>query len=353
MKGANGKMLAIITTDLSQGRVIVMNELRPMMKERFGLEKDQVLIGGTHNHNAPSYGYSDEYDQHWKDVFKNGCLDAVQQAIDDLAPAKTYIGRTETENMTFVRRYYLANGEMTGDNHNYNHNSTITAHETEADEEIQLVRFVREGDHKDILMVNWQSHAAKHGHTNNLSADYPGPLRDKLDAELGVHTIFYQGAAGNLNPTSRIPGEAVITTKGYQGAVEVGEKVADYVIAALNTEGLMKEVKTGDLNYTQSKFVGTESYDETNTVSIGGLSFVTLPAEFYDSLGKTIKDETPYDMTVLVGYHCGNGLYLPTLEGYKNGGYGPSYSRYVAGEGEKFVQHYLDMLNTMHKAENP
>ncbi len=353
MKGSNGKMIAVITTDMSQGSHTIMNELRPMMQERFGLEKDQVLIGGTHNHNAPDYGYADEYDQKWKDIFKNGCLDAVQQAIDDLAPATTYIGRTETENMTFVRRYYLADGNMTGDNYNYDHNSTIVAHETDADEEVQIVRFVREGDHKDILMVNWQSHAAKHGHTNNLSADYPGALRDKLDAELGVHTIFYQGACGNLNPTSRIPGEQAVTGKGYQGAVEVGEKLADYVIAALNTEGLMKKVDTGAVNYNQSKFIGQESYDETNTVSIGGLSFVTLPVEFYDSLGKTIKDETPYDMTVLLGFHCGNGQYLATLEGYKNGGYGPTNTRYVAGEGEKFVQHYLDSLNTMYKAENP
>lgn len=352
-KGANGKMLVAITTDMSQGGHIIMNELRPMLKERFGLEKDQILIGGIHNHNAPDYGYADEYDKVWKDIFKNGCIEAVQIAMNDLAPAKAYIGRTETENMTFVRRYYLADGNMTGDNHNYNHNSTIVAHETDADEEVQIVRYVREGDHKDILLVNWQSHAAKHGHTDNLSADYPGALRDKLDAELGVHTIFYQGACGNLNPTSRIPGEQVITEKGYAGAVAVGEKLADYVIAALNTEGVMKEVKTGDVNYKQDKFIGQESYDESNAFSIGELSFVTLPVEFYDTLGKQIKDETPYQMTVLMGFHCGNGQYLPTLEGYKNGGYGPTNTRYVAGEGEKFVQHYLDTLNAMYKAENP
>ncbi len=353
MKGTNGRMMAVVTTDLTLVSQNMMEKLRPMMKEHFGLEKDQVLFGGTHNHNAPSYGYRDTYDLQWVNVFDNGCIEAVRQAIDDLAPATAYIGRTETENMTFVRRYYLANGQMTGDNHNYDHNSTIIAHETEADEEIQLVRFVREGGHKDIVMVNWQSHTAMHGHTNMISADYAGPLRDKVAEELGVHCIFYQGACGNLNPFSRIPGESTVEPHGYAGAVEVGELVADYVIEALNTEGLMQQIETGEVNNTQSKFVGKENFDESNTVTIGDLSFVTLPAEFYDTLGKTIKDETPYKMTVLLGFHCSRGGYLPTLEGFLNGGYGPSSSRYLAGEGEQFVQHYLDILNDMYKTENP
>lgn len=353
MKGPDGKLMAMLTSDLCEGSTIILNEIRPLIKEQFGLESDQVVFGGTHNHNAPDYGYNDQYDLQYKDVFKNGCLEAIEQAIDDMAPATAEIGRTATKNMTFVRRYYLSNGQMTGDNHNYDHNSTIVAHETEADEEIQLVRFKREGDHKDIVLVNWQSHAAKHGHTDMISADFPGPLRDKVDKELDVHTVFYQGACGNLNPMSRIPGESLITTGGYEGAVEVGERVADYVIKALNTEGLMKRVETGNVRNTQRKFVGQETYDEANTITCGELSFVTFPAEFYDTLGMQIKTGTPYKMTVLMGFHCGNGQYLPTYEAYLNGGYGPSNSRYVPGEGEKFVQFYLDILNDMYQNENP
>lgn len=350
MTDEDGNTVLIITTDLSQGNWTLMNEVRPMILEKFGITSDYVMIGGTHNHNAPDYGYNDTYDQIWKEIFKEGIMESIQIALDDRAPATVEIGRTETENLTFVRRYYLANGEMTGDNYNYNHNSTITAHETEADEEMQLVRFVRDADHKDIVMVNWQAHAAKHGHTNYISADYVGPLRDKIDEELGVYTVFYQGAAGNLNPSSRIPGECS-TGSGYAEAVKHGELVADVAIKALTTEGVMQTIETGEIRTTQTKFIGATTWDEANAIVCGDLSFVTLPVEFYDSLGKTIKDETPYDMTVLLGYHCGNGQYLATMQGYINGGYGPTNTRYRAGEGEKFVEFYLDLLNEMYAAQ--
>lgn len=353
MKDADGNTMIMITTDLSQGGHTIMNELRPMITEKYGVQADHITIGGTHNHNAPDYGYNDDYDQKWKDVYKNGCMDAIQMAMDDLAPATVQIGRTETENVTFVRRYLLENGEYTGDNFNMDYTSPIKAHESEADEEIQLVRYVREGDKKDIVMVNWQAHAAKHGHTNYLSADYPGALRDKVEAELGVHCVFYQGACGNLNPSSRIHGEAAVDGGGYQKAVAVGELVADYVIKALNTEGVMKQINTGKINAKQDKFIGQDSFDETNTITCGDLSFVTLPVEFFDSLGKQIKDETPYEMTVLMGFHCGNGQYLATYDAYLHGGYEPRNSRYRAGEGEKFVEYYLNSLNEMYKAENP
>ena len=347
-----GNTVLMITTDLSWGGGWqVMNEIRPVIQQEFGVPGTNVMYGGTHNHNAPDYNYADKYDQIWKEIFKEGIMESIRLALADRAPATIEIGRTETENMTFVRRYYLANGEMTGDNYNYNHNSTITAHETEADEEVQIVRFVRDADHKDIVMVNWQSHAAKHGHTNYISADYPGEMRDAVEKALGVHCVFYNGACGNLNPSSRIPGENAVTTSGYAGAIEVGQKLADYVVKALNDTSVMKTLEVGALKNSQSKFIASQTWDEANVVAVGGLSFITLPAEFYDTLGMQLKTETPYDMTVLMGFHNGNGQYLATLEGYKNGGYGPTNTRYRAGEGEKFVEFYLNMLNELHAAQ--
>ena len=351
MRDAAGKTLVIITTDLSWGNEKMLEDIRPMVMERFELPSDCVLLGGIHNHNAPHYGYSDTNDMEWKDYFVEGILTSVQIALDDLAPATVEVGRTETENLTFVRRYLLANGDWSGDNFNYNHNSTIVAHESEADEEVQIVRFVRDEQHKDIIMVNWQAHAAKHGHTNNLSADYVGPLRDKVEKEMDAYCIFYQGACGNLNAVSRIAGECPTGMMSYENAVKHGEMVADVVIKALHTEGLMKEIEAGNIQTDQSKFITDSSWDETNTISCGDLSFVTLPAEFFDVLGKTIKDDTPFEMTVLLGFHCGRIRYLPSYEGFLHGGYEPTNTRYRAGDGEKFVEFYLDSLNTLYSTK--
>lgn len=347
LRGADGKTVVIATTDLSWGNEAMMNDLRPMVKERFGLESDEFLIGGIHNHNAPKYGGYDENNKYCE-TLRAKILDSIQTALNDLAPAEVKIGRTETENLTFVRRYLLENGDWTGDNYNYDHNSKIVSHESEADEEVQIVRFVREGEHKDIIMVNWQAHAAKHGHTNNISADFIGPLRDKVEEQTGGLCVFYQGACGNLNAISRIDGECPTGGTGYQNAVKCGEMVADVVLKALNNADVMKTIQMEKVQTKQDKFITDASFDEANTISCGDLSFVTLPAEFFDALGKTIKDDTPFEMTILLGYHCGKIRYLATKEGYMHGGYEPTNTRYRAGDGEKFVEHYLNNLKELY-----
>lgn len=350
LRDADGGTVVILTTDLSWGGgKNAMNDIRPMIEERFGLTKDRVMIGGIHNHNAIDYGYPDTNDQEWMVFYQNCMVESVQQALDDLAPAKVEIGRTATKNLTFVRRYLLENGNYKGDNFNMDDNSPIVSHESEADEEVQIVRFVREGEHKDIVMVNWQAHAAKHGHTRSISADYAGPLRDKVEEATGAWCVFYQGACGNLNPTSRIEGECPTGGNGYENAVKHGELVADVVLKALNDGTTMKEINTGRVQVHQENFVTDESFDESNTIACGDLSFVTFPAEFFDCLGKTIKDETPFEMTVLLGFHCGPGQYLPSMEGYLHGGYEVRNTRYTrAGSGERFVEFYLEKLNALY-----
>ena len=351
MRDEDGKTIAIVTTDQSWGNANMLNDIRPLVEEKWGLASDSFMLGGIHNHNAPHYAYHDENGQEWTETFQNAIVDVIGLAIEDLAPAKIEVGRTATEHLTFVRRYLLANGDWSGDNSNYNHNSTIVSHETDADEEVQLVRFVREGDHKDIVMVNWQAHAAKHGHTNFISADFAGPLRDKVESTMGVHCIFYQGACGNLNPVSRIAGECPTGGTGYERAVEHGELVADVAIKALNTVGVMKEIKSGKIQTKQEIFSTDAAFDESNTIAVGDLSFVTFPAEFFDVLGKKIKDDTPFEMTVLLGFHCGKGQYLASYEGYLHGGYEPTNTRYAAGDGEKFVDFYLQKLKELRDAQ--
>lgn len=354
MRDADGTTMVMIFADMGTISNKILNAVRPLVEEKYGIPKEYVTISCAHNHSAPSYNYAAPYDQEWKEVFDQGCVDAVGKALEDLAPATIEIGRTETQNLTFVRRYYLSNGGMTGDNYNYEHGDKIVAHESEADEEVQMVRFVREGDKKDVMLVNWQSHGAKHGHTRYVSSDYIGPLRDKVASTLGVHCMYFQGAAGNLNPVSRIDGECPTGATGYDQAVKHGEAVAQYVIDAVNTEGVFKPINSGKVRNNQGKFITDDTWGETNAITVGDLSFVTFPAEFFDTLGMMIKKDTPYKMTVLMGYSCGSdGCYLPDTPGFKNGGYEANKSLFRVGDGERFVQYYLDILNTMHKEENP
>ncbi len=75
---------------------------------------------------------------------------------------------------------------------------------------------------------------------------------------------------------------------------------------------------------------------------------MTLPAELFDSLGMSIKENTPYEMTILMGYTCAVGQYLPSELGFRNGGYEALHTQFISGEGEKLVQFYLDILHELY-----
>lgn len=404
-----GEIYIHITTDLSWGGMSdkgpensygVCDMLRVAAEEQLGIDPQYITVAGTHNHNQVAYGSKDETVETWRnEVLIPQAMASIQQAMEDLSPAEMFIGRTKTVNLTFVRRYWLTDGSLyegfTG-----NRDSEIVEHETDADEEIQLVKFVREGK-QDILMINWQTHADAAGDKGTiLNPDFPGPLREQVEAELGVLSVFCQGACGNLSSGSRIATENVITSSGWKKAERLGKAVAAYVVDAYETD-IFTKVKTGliqneritvkgksayyydeDLynkallvqeyhktkstgNYDTAAYaqtLGIETiyhanaivtnsklaeykYYELNIISIGDVAFVTMPMEFFDTTGMQIKDGSPYEMTVLLGYSCSKGQYVPDYEAWGHGGY-ESYKTYFArGTAEEAVGYYLQTLN--------
>ena len=232
------------------------------------------------------------------------------------------------------------------------------------------------------------------GATLNLSADFVGGLRDKVDKEMDCVSVYYQGAAGNLNPTSRIEKENRSSDRR-----EHGELVADYAIAAKDTfqkveTGLVQTYQytfAGEVNHNDDKLIseankiynahqsgtsdrgcwemgepyginnwrhasaiisrynsGTTRDMELNAFSIGDVAFVTMTAEFFDESGRQIRDGSPFEMTVIMSYTVGGGTYLPTVQGFENKDYGSFNCFYVPGMAELCVSQYLAMLNDLH-----
>lgn len=388
--------LVLIVTDLSWGDEERTEMVRKAIAEKYGISSEYVMLGGTHNHSGPAYNNASLLVKDYLDYWLEGVMDSVAMAMEDQQPSQMQIGSTETENLTFVRRYIQQDGNLQGDNYKLT-DSPIVSHETEADEEVQMVRFVRE-EAKDILITNWQSHANYAGNTKNAGTDWVGPLREKVEKELDVHCIYFQGAAGNLNPKSRIEGEN--RTKSIK---EHGEAVADYVIAAYKDESVFTSVNTGVIEVKQATYTGkvnksedskleiaTEIYSqwkntsnyslcvsnglphgihspyhagaiitrskegdtkdmELNTISIGDVSIVTFPTEMFDVSGMQIKDQTPYEMTLLMGYACGIHNYTPDVDGFARGGYEADNGLFESGTAEKIVEQYLKTLKELHK----
>ena len=83
--------------------------------------------------------------------------------------------------------------------------------------------------------------------------------------------------------------------------------------------------------------------------SMGDIGAVVLPYEMFDVSGMQVKEGSPFTRTFIVGYsYPSYGGYIPTEEGYANGGYEADNSNFAPGTAEGMVAEYLKMLEDMH-----
>lgn len=356
-----GNTLLIIVTDLSWGHENQLQQVRAAVLEKYGIPGENVLLGGTHNHNGAEWyttGWETPENQAYLAMWLEGVLESVETALADRKPAQLNIGRTQTDKLAFVRRYYCADGTVTGSGpqtyyatklEDITAENPIVGYESAGDEEIQLVKITRDGG-KDILIGQWQNHGSHDGATTVATTDWIGYTRSKVLANVDCEFMYLQGAAGNMSTVSHIAED--YTTKTTQ---QIGEAVADVIIAACAQEDTFTPVDSGTIaveqvSYTDKNYWGNRTWTaELNAVAIGDLSVVTLPVELYAESGLAIKAGTPFDMTLIMGYTNGICGYVGTAEAVANGGYGIQDGRANSGgtTADNMVQTYLERLEKL------
>ena len=390
-----GEILLFVTADLSFIRPKFGKQVMEKMTQQLGLPEDHIILSGTHTHGSiETESLSAKGVPEFNEQASNGMVEAARLAIEDLKPAEIYVGTAITENLNFVRRYFMDDGSFTTDNFPGT-GTKVVSHETEADPQLVMTRFVREGG-KDILISNFQAHPHLEGKFEGVSAETVGAMRDAFEAEFDVHSLHWQGAAGNLNSRSRIDGETRTKdrkeyaqlmlgyakpvfesmTKVNSGPIRVASydyvaiidhsrdhlidaarQVTDYFKAGNNAEAckpLANEL--GLVGYHQAmrivwNYENGESFDAKLIAwSFGDVSGIVTEYEMFDTAGMYIKENSPFEQTFIVGYsYPGTGSYIPDAAAFANGGYERDSCRYVSGTSEEMCDIYLDLLNQMHK----
>ena len=386
----------IFTLDMTNSYGEVMNEARQMISDETGIPFDAILVSATHNHSSPDLlNVNEPSIPKYIEALKAWMVEAAVAALGDRAPARVYITSTETENLNFVRRYQLQNGTYAGDNFGNFKSAPIACHETEADNQLQLLCLHRE-DSADILLANFQTHPHREGGASNtnVTADLIAPFREKMETVTGCHFAYFTGASGNINPTSRIEEENV--TSNY---IEQGQALADYALAAYASfreipttsvkisktlynakvdhtfsgwgryaeEAVNYYLENGDLGVYKQMFKnsGIKNVYELNAVairskmaqqveipiyavSLGDVAFVTAPFEMFDTNGMQIKEGSPFSMTFVLTCANDNLSYLPSEVAFKHGGYAVDVTLFTRGTAEELVTSYLGMLESLY-----
>ena len=406
LQDENGDLLIFAVGDVSWCPAALGNVIRDDMSSELGIPKEYIILSGTHTHASVDTGLTEMASvAKFNEQYIKGMENAIRDAVADLKPTKVYVGSVETEGMNFVRRYIMDDGSLTGDNA-YGTGTVITHHETDADGEVQLMKFVREGG-KDILISNFQAHPHLETKTNNVSAQTVGAIRDAVEKQLDAHSLHWQGAAGNLNSNTRISEEAIYTK---DDRVKYGEDMVKKYISKVYDE--LTEVQTGPVKVTEMTFSGktnhvynhmtTEaqmvvdyfnsghsagdtatyahqlsaergldmrinSYYHASRIlgnakkgavtelalavwSFGEVGGIVNSYEMFDVTGMYIKENSPFTRTFIVGYsYPGGGGYIPTIQGFANGGYEADNCMYAPGTAEEIAETLIGMLEDQKK----
>lgn len=400
MTDANNETLLLYTADqicITDGGIALVRE---KVCKALNIPEDKVIVATTHNHSAPELGT--KYDNLFKDDYYNAFKTAAEEALADRSPATMKAGSTKTEGMNFVRHYVMNDDTIAGDNFG-DTSSGYKGHVTEADEQLQMIRFVRE-DKKDVLLVNWQAHSllASTWNTpegqatrNMLSADYPGAARSYVESQdPDVLFAYFLGAAGNLNPYSMIREEnktvkykeygqmlgdvilgyqsqltgvepGLIQTKQtvYEATIDHTEDhlkgVAEEVMRVYNeTKSTAEALKAGrdsgvmgfrhaNAIIRRAKMVEQVQPMELNAVTIGSIGLVTAPYEMFCTNAIALKEASPYDITFVLTCTNGHHAYIADELAFTYGSYEVHNRNLIRGTAEDLVDTMVSMLTEL------
>ncbi|MBR3979435.1 MAG: hypothetical protein IKJ94_07430 [Oscillospiraceae bacterium] len=392
----NGNTILLFALDLLRTESNWTEDYRNAINEATGVPKENIMFCASHTHSAPAPGGNEAEVQKWKtEVVDTAIVKAAEKAIEDLAPATLYTTTVKTENMTYVRHYELVDGTYCGDNFGDGSKQRV-GHATKANEDMVLLKADREGDKKDIMLMNFQAHPCFTGGSTktDISSDFIGATRNVFEAKTGMQFIYFTGTAGNQNTVTKMPDEIPnsLSSKGMQ---TYSETLAQYAIDAMDNmtpvEG--SGIKTQQLSFEyESNKIGQDRLDdarvifnyaketgnmsaatdkaktmgfisvyecqaivrasgypatrpmELNVLSIGDLGIVTTPCELFSDTGLYIREHSPFKTTLLLSLANEVHGYYPTKQAYDYYSYESWSSQYASGVAEAMADKLVEML---------
>lgn len=388
----------LITCDATVMEKDVADGIRDGIEARYGIPRAQTIITATHTHAGPDMHSKCEQMLRYYEYMTMRIISAAGLALADRRPAKMYMGDVETEGMNFVRHYQNTDSQGVvhyfGDNFGTQVLDETTKHITDVDPTLHVLKFVREGC-KDLVLTNFRGHPVIVGGSKkyDMSADCLAQFCREAEKRGDLTVAYFQGAAGNVNCTSRIVAE-----KKGRDCVVYGQQLAGYLFRALEnmrpvetapilvtnrifeapvnhtTDHLLKEAtwlrqtwnETGDTAWvkregapygirspyhagvivTRTRLPATLS-EELSAVTIGNLAFVAAPNELFDTLSVYVEEHAPFDKVLTLGYANGHFGYIPSKLGYEYTCYESDTTRYAPGAGEKLAQMLCTMLESL------
>ena len=391
--GQGEKTFLVATMDLVGVYEEYGAPLRAYVSQETKIPEERVILNSTHTHSSVACRNAKSTNalRYRQDLCTRAAF-AAKEALADLSPALVWYSSTQTKGMVWVRHYKMADGTYGGANYG-SFKSGIVGHASEADPEMQVIRFARSAaGKKDVVLMNFPSHATINQNSTLLSADFPGPAREYVAQKTDTLVAYFIAGGGDQVPISRVAEENFSTDYRAYGeevgrlAVESMKRLTksechdlcfsrrtftgesnqadlDRVEEALEVSRIWEQVGgrgtkegraaakehgfssvyevTAILN--RRRFAPTRNL-EIKALGIGDTSLIFAPYEMFGASAMQIKKESPYPMTFVVSCSQNHDGYMPSRLGWKLRCYEAQITRFAPGTAEKLAEEYAFAL---------
>jgi len=395
--------LAFISCDLLFLSDEQNDELRERISKKTKIPSSNIQICCTHTHNGPSmfpmFPFLPVDKKVVKDVMER-IVESAELAAGKMQPARMGYCRGSAAKATFNRRFVMSDGRSFMHPEKRGPDPDRVGPEGPADPDVQVIWFEDlKGNYIGIL-VNFSAHATTNFNEPVISADFPGAMRQVIQAVMGdVPVLYLQGACGNTSPVNQ-EDERVIC-KGLEGARRIGRILGGEVIKLLaenyprqkdslnialeersllipirkpsaeEVERAKKELNESprtEKDYTDMWAMANYYYNywavelsegrssreeyplRTSIISLDDIAMVTNSAELFVEYQLDIKRRSPYPNTMVVELTNGYCGYVLTKLALAMGSYEARTafsSKLVPEAGSALVETALEILNKM------
>jgi neutral ceramidase len=343
----------LVSTDIALISPSVFDEFCRDLKNETGIERHQIWWTTTHTHSAPEVGpaglpqvfmperYKHQPDWDYAKRVERSLIDAIKEARAKLEPARLAVG--EGSAMANInRRARDVDGKIKLGLNPYG----------PVDRQVGLIRLERADGTLIALITSYAIHGTALGGANTLiSGDVPGGVAAYVEEKIHAPMLFVNGAAGNIAPI--YSGYADFRSAHI---TEFNVLLGDRILAGLDSlpkataavklrtaEKIVETPRKPTLGWSDDLIAYTRTGSDSRNLVRLPVRFLSInadtaiwaaPLELFCEIAIHVREQSPFRHTFFYGYTNGWLGYLPTKQGFADGGYEPNTSAFT-GEAEQ------------------
>ncbi|WP_432666975.1 neutral/alkaline non-lysosomal ceramidase N-terminal domain-containing protein [Wukongibacter baidiensis] len=375
----NEKKIALIFLDLLYVTKAQVDIIRDKVNELTGIKRSHIIISSSHTHSGPlTYNYPlfGGYDSTYEEWLLKVIPGLVLQASNSTRECKLGWYQSEVYDIGANRRDQNEKSETY----------------------ITVISFADLNNKPIAVLFNYNCHPTVLSCENlMISADFPGAAIKSLKRIYGNDVLFAfsNGACGDISTrfTRRnqsidekdrigriLAAEVIKAIEKIQYEKQTNISLIEKHFKLSKREIPPKEQLDKEIEECKNKLQDIESSNSQHNeirvmktalqgyeilkmlkeykdaleyegiitaIGLGQGCIVTQPAELFSKLGKQIMKESPFPITMIMGYSNGVIGYLPDKDSYLQGGYESLSCRFKCGSGEELANMVLKLIEEL------